>query len=1506
MKRILQLILSIILIISLIIPIYANGDIDMTIDDTNISSDDVNTTADDNITIDDVNVTLDNTNKVDAPNVFFTSARSNSGVSYDIHWISSNESVAEISDDSRSVTFDYATLPSSSQVTKVNGEIVLALDGQRNYAPGEISLVLTLNRDDAYNRYPHTSNARPNSYNNIKFETALLNELGFKAVANSTTQTITLTNTKAINNTAVTYNLGFSFFSTIDQIRHYKQGIPVEFILSGNVGDVEVSDEGLDLYTNLHVQPFTCVKDGYRIYYPEEESLLNYDDKLGNSDDYFYVDYIVYDRGAAFSDAYFATITDNASHGGILVDVFDALDKPIEWDSENNTITVPYLTSPKFYVNNYNIYANDPKLTKSSKMNGGISTTVLRIAYPKTIEDNTTITNTANISIKGYQSNEVVEASNDYSFVFVKPKAKAYGDLFSLRKTSAQPFGSSTSLFPLMVGDIQTKDIGWETYGSLDIETIDNCSFSIIDDSVSFTYTKYLDNHAEMLDSDDYYISPSTFKLTTYTKNPYKKIIDSTEGEDYLIEIYGKTTESRDWENYDQITDKSKVIEIKYHVTILNPDILFVDYRAKAITTLNTDTKVLQLMNQQLQNSNRESSNLYNTSGLQVYSDNNLIFPSGIWSTERDNAWFAQYNTVPEVVDELDEYRGYGNYDVGKIVYRTSSFTNLFANKFTTGTGKVWRQSTNNSIDNEKYKTNTYGDFILYISDRRHAALLSAIPKTLINEISQMSEQGTDVDAFISSEQVQTLLNEYVICIPNNKVIDFLPPEFTIDSVTEGKYTPAQPDIDIPYIIEQNYDNSGRAALIIDLSSICSKEAVEKTLRANFGRTINVDVLKTRTDFIVHGGIHRYDIENANDYGMSNYVTTFTDSSIAESQGELSTGNPNISQDILDFTEESFKEYLISSGYLTTNGKLNHCGAAGTGHLSILTSESSFIKRVSVDDKKTVEMSNIVELSGNYSYMLLYSTANNQMSKDIVIFDSLEDAYEDDPYWKGTFKSVDTSWLDRLGIEYTIYYSTQNLDFTNTQNTDLSDTTIWSTDIQDKSLVKSVAIQLNNDKYGQPFVLGQNQSIKVWIDMTAPEGKEQLPNSRAYNKAFIQVSSSINGLMYSPIESIGVQRTDLRLNLGSLKIKKHIEDATEASENTDFRFKITLSRDEEELTQEFDTIKTTVNSASQESTFTSGDIISLKAEEEFEILNIPANTDYDVEELSTDGWTITDSTNASGSIVENETVLCEYTNKYSTAGIIELMATKSLIGRTLEEGEFIFELYDEDNNLISTATNLENGRIYFPIITYDNTDLNKTHIYTIKEVIKNDTNTVYDNSTKTVSISLTDDGKGHISTTVTGSADFVNTDTNSIKLTKVVTGSTTDKEFEFIVSVWTKNDSDIVYFDFTDQGGISNNDGSYLFKLKHNDTLTLFGIPYGYKYKVEEKAYHEYTQSIDGDRGRLVESTLYSDVEHSFENKLRMAIPTKVRTNYFTSFVVILLALIILRLVRFTKQKIFN
>ena len=161
-----------------------------------------------------------------------------------------------------------------------------------------------------------------------------------------------------------------------------------------------------------------------------------------------------------------------------------------------------------------------------------------------------------------------------------------------------------------------------------------------------------------------------------------------------------------------------------------------------------------------------------------------------------------------------------------------------------------------------------------------------------------------------------------------------------------------------------------------------------------------------------------------------------------------------------------------------------------------------------------------VNPDGEYAYRILVQTTDKGVTKDLIIYDSLERANLDSG-WKGTLTGVNVSAMRQKGVDVKVYYSTTAISDIDAAALSL-DSGHWQL-LQagtDLTQVKALAFDMRQNVNGEEMVFENNSSIFVEIYMRAPgsvQHSEFAYNRPAYSCTVMQEGSDIE----SPMSNVG-------------------------------------------------------------------------------------------------------------------------------------------------------------------------------------------------------------------------------------------------------------------------------------------------------------------------------------------------------------------------------------------------
>lgn len=285
------------------------------------------------------------------------------------------------------------------------------------------------------------------------------------------------------------------------------------------------------------------------------------------------------------------------------------------------------------------------------------------------------------------------------------------------------------------------------------------------------------------------------------------------------------------------------------------------------------------------------------------------------------------------------------------------------------------------------------------------------------------------------------------------------------------------PENEYTYETIANYKDSGRTMLIVRIKEQAQHYTVfYNTLHswesmADYGRNVlNPVAYETGNEKITKG--------------------------FEDNGGELSIQNRILYKD-LDSTTDA-KKFIYTE-------EINNINA-------ITAAVAGLYKKVKNSTESVYSYDAETEPNGIYSYQMRYQNTYINKSKNLILFDSLENfAIRDSQAgttktsgWKGTLKSIDLTQLKNSGIAPALYISTkENLDLE--ANHDLSDTSTWKrvTEETDLSKARAIAIDMRKDTDGNDFVLDTGKAVTAVMYMQAPANVIDEKNPYAYNNIYI-------------------------------------------------------------------------------------------------------------------------------------------------------------------------------------------------------------------------------------------------------------------------------------------------------------------------------------------------------------------------------------------------------------------
>lgn len=226
---------------------------------------------------------------------------------------------------------------------------------------------------------------------------------------------------------------------------------------------------------------------------------------------------------------------------------------------------------------------------------------------------------------------------------------------------------------------------------------------------------------------------------------------------------------------------------------------------------------------------------------------------------------------------------------------------------------------------------------------------------------------------------------------------------------------------------------------------------------------------------------------------------------------------------------------------------------------NLTAATSGLVKKVKAEKDKQYSYETSTNINRPYSYEIRMANSGSTKSKNIVLFDSLENYVTDNGSssdWHGTLNSIDVNQLKSKGVDPVVYISKiENLSIDD--HHDLSDASVWEkvTDATDLSTAKAIAIDASKKKDGSSFILNETESLTAYLYMTAPsstnvEGRVPM----AYNNIYMN-ATVFGGNDKEETHLVHQDYTQIGLKIaGSFNVKKVSEnDNSQAIKNIQYR-----------------------------------------------------------------------------------------------------------------------------------------------------------------------------------------------------------------------------------------------------------------------------------------------------------------------------------------------------------------
>lgn len=227
-----------------------------------------------------------------------------------------------------------------------------------------------------------------------------------------------------------------------------------------------------------------------------------------------------------------------------------------------------------------------------------------------------------------------------------------------------------------------------------------------------------------------------------------------------------------------------------------------------------------------------------------------------------------------------------------------------------------------------------------------------------------------------------------------------------------------------------------------------------------------------------------------------------------------------------------------------------------------------------------------------------------------------------------------------------------------------------------------------------------------------------------------------------------------KMKTGTLAVSNELRNTTAASKDKRFIYTLTATDEAGEPLKDL-AIKRPDGTSE---VISSGKTFELGDGEKVSVA-MPSRSSYNVVQTDLEGFT-GESTGSTGSVdlrtEETKSASATFVNTYYATGFFTPKVKKEFQGEELQADAFSFELRDAAGTLIATTQNAADGTVAFSNVAFSQADFvdstTKDLSYTVTEVKGARDDVEYDLVPVTVSVTVTDDGKGNL---VAGTPTYV-------------------------------------------------------------------------------------------------------------------------------------------------------